>query len=319
MNQAIATASPAEPSVFAASDLTALDRQADVSDDILPIEPGSTPGVEPGSFSLEMPNEAYHSRRAFISHTGMIELLRSPAHYFEYLIRPREESAPNVYSVIHCAALEPEVFDQQYVVYDGTRRGKAWTQFKADNADRQIITASEAEMVTGVVEALRNFEDFPLWDALRAGEAEKSIFWTDRRSGARCRIRTDNLTPHVIFDLKGIDDARQEKVQAQIARMDYDLQAYMYSEGVRAFTGQFLPFWFVFVESKRPHGISMVRAGQSVLANGFIKFRRGTQRFAKLCADGNWGGYSNAIYTAELPRYAMLTPENDSELLSEDV
>lgn len=305
-------------SVFDVRDIAPLDLGGQiVAPELLP--PGAVPGHSKGSFCLPMTNAQYHSQRSFISHSGMIELLRSPAHYFEYLINPREESSPSVWTAIHAAVLEPEEYAKQYISYDGHRRGKAWDEFKAAHASHQILTASEVRVIEGATASVREFSDFPLWPAIRAGEPEKSIFWTDEKSGARCRIRIDCLTPHVIFDLKSIDDARPEKVQRQIAHMDYDLQAYMYTAGTRAFTGKTLPFYFIFVESKRPHGLCLVRAGQSVLANGFIKFRRGVQRFAELCASGDWSCYPGSVYTAEMPRYAMLTPENDGELYEADV
>ncbi len=265
-------------------------------------------GVSPGSFTATMDNATYHAQKAFISNSGMKELLRSPAHYFEYLNGEREEKAPNLGTAIHAAVLEPAEFAKHYVTYAGYRRGKAWDEFQAANPDKQILNETESAAVEGVVKAVAQFDAYPLRAALDIGEVEKSIFWIDEETGVGCRIRADCLTPFVIFDVKSIDDARPEKVARQVASMEYDLQAFMYTEGVRAFTGKTLPFYFVFIETGRPHGIWIHRAGQSVMRNGEIKFRRGVRAFKRLQATGDWHGYANPISDLELPRYSLISP-----------
>lgn len=68
-------------SVFDVRDIAPLDLGGHVvAPELLP--PGAVPGHSKGSFCLPMTNAQYHSQRSFISHSGMIELLRSPAHYF---------------------------------------------------------------------------------------------------------------------------------------------------------------------------------------------------------------------------------------------
>ena len=271
-------------------------------------------GLDPGCFSVQLTNAAYHRQLSYISTSTMKELLRSPAHLFAYLTKERDESKPNLGAAAHCALFEPNEYANHYVVYDGRRQGKIWDAFKEENADKIILSRKEGDSVSGIVEAIRNFEEYPLWKAIQSSEVEKSIFWTDEATGVGCRIRVDSLTPFVIFDLKSFTDARPDAVARQIARMDYDLQAYFYQEGVRRFTGKTLPFIFIFVEEDNPHGVWLYPAGESVLTNGRIKFRRGLRSFKALRETGNWHGYRNAISVIELPRYAMITPAPDEEV-----
>jgi len=150
-----------------------------------------------------------------------------------------------------------------------------------------------------------------LWALLRSAQTEKSIFWTDPKTGVGCRVRIDALCPHVILDLKTIDDARPEKIERHAAQMEYDLQAGMYREGVRAFTGKTLPFVFVFIEVKPPHGIWIHTAGPGFTDNGLRKFQRGVRAFKQLRDTGDWHGYRNSMSVLELPRYARM--EDDAE------
>jgi len=272
-------------------------------------------GAQKNSFTAELGNDAYHAHRAFISHSGMLKLLRSPAHYFEYLHAPREESSPNIGTAAHAALLEPDAFARDYVSYAGYRKGKAWDEFKEANSTKIILNVTEHEAVQGMVNAVNAFDEYPLRAALDLGEPEKSIFWIDEETGVGCRIRVDNLTPFVIFDLKTFNDVRPNSVARQAASMEYDLQAYMYTEGVRAFTGKTLPFYFIFIETGRPHGVWMYKAGQTLMRNGEIKFRRGLRAFKALQQTGDWHGYKNAVTELELPRYAILD-DADSDLLS---
>lgn len=271
-------------------------------------------GVAPGCFSVQIANAAYHRQLSYISHSTMVALLRSPAHLFAYLTKDRDESKPNLGTAAHCAVLEPAEFAQRYIVYSDRRQGKAWETFKADNADKVILSQAEMDSVSGMVEAIKSFDEFPLYKAIIGNEVEKSIFWTDEATGVGCRIRVDSLSPFVIFDLKSYTDSRPDAVARQIAAMDYDLQAYMYREGVRHFTGKTLPFIFAFVEDKKPHGVWLHTAGESVLANGRIKFQRGLRAFKALRESGNWHSYRNAMSVIELPRYAMITPDPSEEV-----
>lgn len=302
--------------VFQEDDLAHTAQGIAVIDDLRSRIPGAQAGASPSCFSGTLSNSEYHAQHAFISHSGMREILRSPAHYYEYLNSPRVESAPNLGAAAHAAIMEPEVFAQDYVVYEGYRKGKAWDEFKAQHGNKLILNITEDAAIKGMVAAVKAFEEYPLREALNIGEPEKSIFWMDEQTGVGCRIRVDNLTPYVIFDLKTIDDARPEKVARQVASMDYDLQAFMYTEGVRAYCGKHLPFYFVFIETSRPHGIWIHKAGRTVMSNGEIKFRRGVRAFRQLQDSGDWHGYKGAISELEMPRYAMLTPTEEDGLNS---
>lgn len=269
------------------------------------------PGASDGAFASEMDNRAYHAMHTHISHSGMLELLRSPKHYRAYLNDKGKDGEVNLYEAAHALILEPERFAREYIAYAGQRRGKPWDAFKEANAGKLILTEVEMARVQGMLEAVKTFEEYPLWEVLQQSKREESIFWIDEESGVPCRVRLDASTDEMIFDVKGIDDARPESVARQISRMGYDLQAAMYRRGKRAQSGKDLPFCFIFIEDRAPFGIWMHIAGETVLADGETKYRAGVKAFKRLQESNDWHGYRGAISTIELPRYLRLKPESD--------
>ena len=264
-------------------------------------------GVMSGCFSMEMTSAEYHSLPDSVSCSGLKKLLRSPAHYQAYLAQEFDEDDDNIGTATHCALLEPDRFAQEYVVYDGYKRGKEWTEFKEQNAGKVVLNKVDYDQVMGMCSALMNHKEFPVWKAINSSRREMSVFWTDEETGVQCRVRLDSLSaPFAIWDLKTTSDARPDAFVRQVVRLDYDLQAAMYSEAVRRFTGEHLPFIFIAVETAHPHGIWLHTAGQSMLDNGWIKFRKALHAY-KTCTDNmRWPAYENAMSTLELPRYALI-------------
>lgn len=269
-----------------------------------------TPGAAPGCYAVEISNEDYHACRSHLSHSGMIKLLRSPAHYLAYLTKEEDDSI-NPYSAYHAAVLEPDRFEKEFIAYPGRRQGKAWEAFQEANASLSILNMQEMTTAIGIRDAVKAYDEIPLWSMLRASETEKSIFWYDAELGVNLSIRADALHPNVIFDLKGIDDARPDRTIRQIVKMEYDLQAALYVRGVEAYLGRRLPFVFGFVEDKAPHGVWLQTAGQSILANGERKVRRAAAAFKRLQETGDWHGYQKASTVIELPHWAMLYTDLD--------
>ena len=263
-------------------------------------------GATPGCFHLSMSNGEYHSLPASVSCSGLKQLLRSPAHYQAYLQQPFDDK-PNIGTALHCAVLEPEVFEKTYTFYQGDRRGKAFTAFVEENNGKIVLTEKEWQSVIGMSKAVMAFDEFPLWQALQKSDCEYSVFWTDEETGVQCRVRFDSLFPQfAIFDLKTTTDARPEYFIKQAVRLDYDLQVAMYTEAARRFTGKLLPFNFIAIEDAAPHGIWIMPAGQSMIDNGWRKFRKALATYKRCTETGHWPCYTNALSTLEMPRYAML-------------
>ena len=263
-------------------------------------------GVTPGCFHMDVTSDEYHSLPDSVSCSGLKHLLRSPAHFQAYL-NNREEGKPNIGTALHCAVLEPEVFEETYTFFTGDRRGKAFTAFAENNVGKIVLSEKEWITVNRMVNAIMTFDEFPLWEALRRSKREMSVFWADEETGVQCRVRFDALcSPFAILDLKTTTDARPEMFIKQAVRLDYDLQVAMYTEAARRFTGELLEFNFVAVEEDDPNGVWLMPAGQSMLDNGWRKFRKALELYKRCSETGVWPKYTNARTTLELPRYALV-------------
>lgn len=269
--------------------------------------PSVTHGASPGCFHIaNMTNDDYHSLPDSVSCSGLKHLLRSPAHFQTYLDQTHDDK-PNLGSALHCLVLEGDVFNDTYIYFTGDRRGKVYNEFVAANPGKIILTEKEWITVHRMFKAVVTFADYPLWAALQSSKREMSVFWTDEETGVQCRVRFDALcAPYANFDLKSTTDARPEYFIKQAVRLDYDLQAAMYTEAARRFTGEILPFYFVAIEDAEPNGVFLLEAGQSMIDNGWRKFRKALNLYKQCTSTKTWPGYANPFSTLELPRYALL-------------
>jgi len=81
-----------------------------------------------------------------------------------------------------------------------------------------------------------------------------------------------------IVDLKTASDVSHRKFKYSIRDFKYDLQAYLYTEGIRRLTGEDLPFYWLVVGQKPNHAVKIYEADQDV----FTKGKRGAQKAIEL-------------------------------------
>ena len=68
---------------------------------------------------LSMSAEAYHGNKVAVGHSSLVRIMRSPAHFQEYVTNPPEPSAAMAFgTAVHSAVLEPAAFASEYAVFD---------------------------------------------------------------------------------------------------------------------------------------------------------------------------------------------------------
>lgn len=71
---------------------------------------------------LSMTADQYHGNKEAVGHSGLVKLMRSPAHYQEYVTNPPEPTSVMAFgTALHMALLEPAVFASVYAVFDETK------------------------------------------------------------------------------------------------------------------------------------------------------------------------------------------------------
>jgi hypothetical protein len=230
----------------------------------------------------------------------------SPLHYKHARENPTEDTVTLACGRgIHTALLEPEKFDDEYVIFPGkTRRGKEWDAFKIEHANRTILKAAERDRVLAAADAVRKHPDVQAF--MRNGVAEQSVKWVDEESGLTCKSRIDWLG-EVLFDLKSTSEVDQRKFGNLAARMLYHGQVGMYSDGA-AHRG---PVYLVAVEAEAPHDVAVFRVTDDALFTGRELYRDLLKKVAACNTSGVWPGRFPGVVDLELPAYVYEDDQDD--------
>ncbi|WP_424859336.1 PD-(D/E)XK nuclease-like domain-containing protein [Tepidimonas sp. HKU77] len=266
---------------------------------------------------LSMPADRYHAHPA-VGHSGLVRIMRSPAHFREFVTNSPEPTPAMLFgTAVHAAILEPDSFARDYVVapkFDRrTKEGKAAAEaWEAENAGKTALTAEQMEAVNKMVANVRNHAGAA--NLLGCGLAEMSGFWVDQETGIECKCRPDWLVTMeerpewvtAIIDVKTCVDASADGFSRAIATLGYDVQVAFYQDGIKAITGKTLPFYFIAVEKDAPYAVACYKASDEVIEIGRAKYRAALQ-LLKWCRDNDrWPGYqpNGEIETITLPRWA---------------
>ena len=268
---------------------------------------------------VTMSSKDYHAHPA-VGHSGLVRLMRSPAHFRSYLeTPPSPTSAMQIGSAFHAFLLEPEKFEQEFAVApkfdrrtkDGKAASEAW---EAENAGKTALSADQMAAIEQMAASVRAHAGAAMM--LGRGLAEMSGFWIDQETGIECKVRPDWLvTMEVsgsydlvtsIVDVKTCTDASLDGFSRSIANLGYDLQAAFYQDGVKALTGRKVPFYFLAVEKDPPYAVAVYQASEEMIEVGRSKYRAALE-LLKWCRDNDrWPAYqpNGEIETINLPRWA---------------
>ena len=266
---------------------------------------------------LSMQADQYHAHPA-VGHSSLLRIMRSPAHYREYLTNPPDPTPAMVFgTAMHTAILEPDNFARDYVVApkfdrrtkDGKAAAEAWD---AENAGKTALTAEQMVAISSMAFNIKCHAGAA--NMLGCGIAEMTGFWVDQETGIMCKCRPDWVTTMedrpewltAIVDVKTCVDASADGFSRAIATMGYDVQAAFYTDGIKALTGRTIPFYFIAVEKDAPYAVACYKASDELIEVGRAKYRAALQ-LLKWCQDnGQWPGYqpNGEIETITLPRWA---------------
>lgn len=267
-------------------------------------EDGFTPGF------CDMSNEDYHADRSAVSSSRLRTILVSPAHYMAGL-EERHKTTPTLElgSAIHCAVLEHDRFEQEYVVaikFDRrTKDGKARAEeFELQNAGKRILSQEEFFKVRAITNAVHARDEVRA--LMQIGKREQTLFWVDPETGIRCKCRPDFLGDIAVLDLKSTDDASRDGFAKSCHKYGYAFQAAMYLDGIREVTGEQLPFVFIPMEKEPPYAVAVYQASEAFLMHGLHKYHTALRTLAECRDTGKWPAYqpTGQIESIDLPHWA---------------
>lgn len=253
-----------------------------------------------------MNNTEYHADTSAISASGLKLFMRSPAHYWAaYLDPERIERQPTAAmrlgTATHCAILEPDAFDDRYMLRpDGinarTNEGKAHLAAIAESG-MEILTPDDFALITGMAESFRRHHiSAELFAA--PYKVEQSIF--SEINGVRCKCRPDYISDDFVMDVKTTRDASIEGFGKQAWNLGYHIQEAFY----RRVIGGNRRFLFCAVESDHPHLVQYHESPDELIAYADDLIDAALSQYAECLRKNTWPGYSNHIQTLEVPGYA---------------
>ncbi|WP_318205331.1 PD-(D/E)XK nuclease-like domain-containing protein [Streptomyces sp. SCL15-4] len=261
--------------------------------------------------------EQYHADRTSISSSGLRALLAPgcPAQ-FKY-DRDNPPSPKREFDLGHAAHRlvlgvgEELVFTE----YEDWRTKAAREERDAIRYDGAVpLLAHEGEQVQAMADAVRRHPIAGPLFTPGTGRAELSIFWTDRETGVRCRVRPDWLKelPGLVLaaDYKTIKSADPETVSRAIRDHSYHQQDAFYTDGIWvALNPADVRFVFVFQSKQAPYLITVRELAQQDRDIGRARNQRALRLYADCERTGiwpDWTGPVTEIPTISMPSYDTL-------------
>ena len=244
--------------------------------------------IAPGIYYIDI--DAYLGEQGYISSSGLKRVLESSEALQRYLLRQRESTPRlDLGTAVHCALLEPERFECEYVALPVEHvdlfHAEDLQLIREQRAHPlRFITQAQMETVHGIREQVARQPD--IVELLQRGLPERSLFWHDPDTGIRCKVRPDLLVlPHLILELKTTFDASLAVFQRTLQMQRYHLSAAMYLEGVKYLTGHALNYVYLVASRHPPYRVETFMPGADLLEEGARLYRTALQ---KVHSDPAW-------------------------------
>lgn len=258
-----------------------------------------------GQITSRVPFEAYRDIEA-LNMSRLKDIEHSPQRYVWRATHQLETKPLTLGKAAHCAVLEPERFDQDFVVWTkltkngsgniAPRSGEQWLNFQAENVGKTIITVEERDLAMAMQAAVR--ADAAAMKYLEVGDPEVTMEWDLSEAwglpSRRCKGRADWLTrlddKRYVVGLKTAVDCREFAFGAAAARYAYPLQWSWYHDGYRTITGIEPRLKEIVVESKPPHAVMVYNVTEDVLLEGRDRYLELLKILGECESSGKWPG-----------------------------
>ncbi|SDT85647.1 exodeoxyribonuclease VIII [Verrucomicrobium sp. GAS474] len=287
--------------------------------------------MNPGIY-YGLPADEYHAAPG-VSASMLKAMRRSPAHMRAEMANRKETEAMRFGTLLHLRLLEPERYKAECVIIPPDapdRPTKAqlaaakpapktveqiawWAKFDAETVGKTVIDQEEAFTIERIA---RNVFAHPIARELLTGEGqnEVSIFAVDPVTGLPLRCRVDRIKGRVFVDIKKTVNAADWEFSKTVADMGYHLQGALYLRvGALA---QLAPEYFVLIaiEPLPPYAVNCFALGVKSLSRGDEECAALLAQYKECEASGIWPAYKQTLRTLEIPRYALMRPE-DAEVV----
>ena len=234
-----------------------------------------------------MNNREYQDIPGISSHR-LIAMQTSPAHCWrQYLDPDRKAEEPSdalrFGTLVHCLALNPHVFDDEFLVADYDRRSKAGKARYAElnQYGLTVIKPKEYSQATAVVRALKADPDAR--KLLRHGRKERTII-EPRAAGLlplKARLDLHREAERMVVELKTTRDIAT--IRKTIADYHYLLSAAFYQHISKS---RYVVF--IFVESAKPYTVEIFEPAYWQLDQGREAMNTALEQFDACWLANHW-------------------------------
>lgn len=282
--------------------------------------------IEPPAADAPATTVGYAHASQPVRYSRLREMARSPAHFLHALHSTVETPAMRFGRLVHALVLGGEGSETPapVAVYDGQRRGTAWSDFAAQHAGYVRVTRDEHERALSVRAALgRHILAAGLLGLGRWAHrvrTEVQIAWT-HPTGRACSSRLDAVTDGLVVELKTTTNAEPRWFARHALSLHYHAQCAWYLDAARAHGLDVGGAIVVAVEVAPPHGISLHRLTPRALETGRALCSTWMDRLlvceaaAARGEPGAWPGYSDAVHDLDAWETEMVGLDDDGEVV----
>lgn len=289
----------------------------------------------------DIPNEMYHNSSG-VSRSGLMELKRSPYHYWYKYLNPdceREKPTPamKLGELVHAMVLEPSYFTERYVIPPELQappkvsllkdlvaslgKDKGREEYEIQKAERDhIVEANEMVMkafessteMKEIIKPEMYLEAKALADAVLRDpmaqqlftdmKPERSIYFTHKETGLQCKVRPDAWLGSIVTDLKTCADASLWAFQSAAYKAGYFIQAAMMKQAFESIGEKLETFIFFCVEKTPAKACVYYPVDDESLYNGEKEFNGLMYQLAECMQSNVWRSYETDFLT--YPSYA---------------
>ncbi len=274
-----------------------------------PVEPAEPLGV---GIHYNVPAQRYHRRTlGHVSKSGLDRFDRSPAHYKAWVEGlDKDTPALSFGRAFHCAVLEPDRFDAEYVEAPdfGDCRYKAnkerRNEWRAEHAGKDWIESDEWAAIVGMRDAV--FRHPLASKMIRDGRSEVTIAWEDQETGLFCRSRADYYVERLgmVLDVKSTEDASEDAFKRSVVKYRYHVQDALYRAGFAEVGALLQHFVLIAVEKTLPYAVATYSLDADAVARGYSAARTNIDYLAECVRKNHWPAYPERIQQIALPPWA---------------
>lgn len=262
-------------------------------------------------------NEAYHADTTHVSASMLKDLDDSPrifhAKHIAKTLRTTPSASMEFGTAVHCATLEPELFETQYVVQPpecSDRRRKSYKDWAATVHPSQTIL--KQDVFESVLTCRDRLQTHPIIRmALQAdGPVELSHRWTCIDTGVDCKFRPDKICPQagIVLDIKTMQACSERDFADQVSKFRYHLQSAHYMAGACDAYPERDDWVFVFacVETSEPYRCRAFELPAEVIDLASDKRLSLLSEYRSRMESGDWSEPQEAeLVTVEFSNWQM--------------